>query len=117
MNVNIHDDKLIIKHKSDVYFIPLEKIIYIESFNKLTYVSLIEKEFVVRISLKSLEEILPDYFKRAHRSFIINVDQIRELKMISTNIYEAYFSEDKLALVTKEVVNNIISNKMDKPML
>lgn len=66
---------------NDVYKrIKLDDIIYLQSEGK--YVSLIlnERQYIFRSTLKTLEQILPSNFLRAHSSFIINLDKVVSLR-------------------------------------
>ncbi|MDW0115077.1 LytTR family DNA-binding domain-containing protein [Sporosarcina saromensis] len=104
----IDNNKLILRSKSGIRFISLQEILYFERFNNMTYIITSDDEFHTRNSLKSIEKLLPKYYKRAHRSFIININKISELRMLNTNVYEAYFPGDKQALITKEIVGDLI---------
>lgn len=110
MKIYINQDKLVIYKRSEIKLIRLNDISYFERINQKTHIfdGVSENEIMIRNSLKELEEILPEGFKRSHRSFIINVNKIIELKMMSNTTYEAFFPNDRQALVSKELIKFII---------
>lgn len=79
------DEDGIIYVKSDykIVRINIEQIRYIEAMSEYLRISCDDKErpVIVLLSMKKIEEHLPDTkFMRIHRSFIINLDKIIEVK-------------------------------------
>ena len=79
------DDDGIIYVKSDykIVRINIEEICYIEAMSEYLRISCEgkEKPVIVLLSMKKIEEHLPSgKFMRIHRSFIINLDKINEVK-------------------------------------
>lgn len=79
------DDDGIIYVKSDykIVRINIEQICYIEAMSEYLRISCEgkEKPVIVLLSMKKIEEHLPSgKFMRIHRSFIINLDKINEVK-------------------------------------
>ena len=58
--------------------IPYEDIVYIESLSDYIKVITIDNEITSKEKISRLSERLPDTFLRIHRSFIINIDRIKE---------------------------------------
>lgn len=56
--------------------VPYSQILYFEARNGRIYIRLQNKEFGIYGTIKTLEEQLPENFKRCHKSFIVNVLQI-----------------------------------------
>ena len=54
--------------------IPLTDILYIESFSDYVKIHLRQQELIVREKISKLDDKLPDYFLRVHRSFLINIE-------------------------------------------
>ncbi len=66
--------------------IPIEQIIYIESFQKKTIICTENGLYSAKHPLKILEHRLPDTFMRIHRSFIVNIAYIEHISRdISSN--------------------------------
>ncbi|MCM2532720.1 LytTR family transcriptional regulator DNA-binding domain-containing protein [Neobacillus pocheonensis] len=60
--------------------IPFSRVIYLESKDKKTLVYTVDSSGTHKNSLQEFEYMLPkDYFIRCHRSFIVNVNQIKEI--------------------------------------
>nr|WP_221301956.1 LytTR family DNA-binding domain-containing protein [Texcoconibacillus texcoconensis] len=60
--------------------IPFQDVVYVEVKDRKTYVYSYEYSGVHKYSLQEFEYILPrDYFVRCHRSFIVNVQYIKEI--------------------------------------
>lgn len=72
-------DSLFVKSEYKMVRINLSEIKYIESSNEYIQIHLINNESVTTlIRLKVMEEQLPkDKFMRVHRSFIVNLDQVK----------------------------------------
>ncbi|MEL3985919.1 LytTR family transcriptional regulator DNA-binding domain-containing protein [Bacillus velezensis] len=108
--IQLKDNKLIIRKKGEIRFVNLEKILFFERFNHKTYLQLSnDKELILNSSLKELEGILPNNFKRTHRSFVINIEQLESLNFFNEKTYEALFPNNKHALVLKEFISSLIS--------
>ncbi len=66
--------------------IPIEQIIYIESFQKKTIIYTKNGSYSAKHPLKILQHRLPNTFMRIHRSFIVNIDYIDHISRdISSN--------------------------------
>lgn len=67
--------------------IPTEEIAYIESLQKKTWFYNTDEAYQSIYTLKELVQILPDYFLRIHRSYIVNIKEITEIsREFSSNI-------------------------------
>jgi two-component system LytT family response regulator len=75
------DDAMFLKTEHKVVRINISDIRYIEGMSEYLKIHLDSqsKPIIVLLSMKKLEDHLPDYFKRIHRSFIINLKKIREV--------------------------------------
>ncbi len=85
VEVSTDTDDGIIYVKSDykIVRIDIDKIIYIEAMSEYLRISCEDKDkpVIVLLSMKKIEEHLPsNKFMRIHRSFIINLDKISEIK-------------------------------------
>ena len=59
--------------------VPTENIAYIESLQKKTWFYNTDEAYQSIYTLKELEQLLPDYFLRIHRSYIVNIKEITEI--------------------------------------
>jgi two-component system LytT family response regulator len=80
----INDDGVIyVKSDYRIVRIDIEQIIYIEAMSEYLRISCVGRSnpVIVLLSMKKIEEHLPSSkFMRIHRSFIINLDKISEVK-------------------------------------
>ena len=75
------DDTLFIKTDYKVVKIAISDIRYVEAMSEYLkiYLDRQPKPIITLLSMKKMEERLPDYFMRIHRSYIINLKQIQEV--------------------------------------
>ncbi len=76
----ILDDRIFVRHKEKMIKIMLADILYIEADRNYSHLFAREKDYVLAITLKAIEEKLPSkLFLRVHRSFVINVTHVEEV--------------------------------------
>lgn len=76
-----HRRRLAIKTQGKILFLRQEEVYWVEAHGNYVQLNTNEKSYVSRISISTLETMLdPDEFVRIHRSIIVNLYQIRELK-------------------------------------
>lgn len=76
----ILSDRIFVRHKDSMVKIFLEDILYIEAESNYCRIFTKNKEYLLAITLKVMEEKLPSkHFIRAHRSYIVNLAQIDEV--------------------------------------
>ena len=75
------DDSIFIKTDYKVIKIAISDIRYVEAMSEYLKIHLDSqpKPIITLLSMKKMEERLPDYFMRIHRSYIINLKQIQEV--------------------------------------
>ncbi len=76
----ILNDCIFVRSFEKMVKVPLKCILYIEAERNYCRIYSIEKEYLVVITLKEIEDKLPaNYFLRVHRSFIVNISHIDEI--------------------------------------
>jgi DNA-binding LytR/AlgR family response regulator len=80
----VKDDALFVKGDHKILRIDIPRIKYIESMSEYIriYVDGESKPVMVLGSLQKLEERLPQYFMRVHRSYIVNMKKITEVSRL-----------------------------------
>lgn len=81
------EESLVIETREGRTYVPLAQIYYFEAREKRVYVRLKKQELAFYETMEHLEERLPDYFVRCHRSFIVSRQRIRKV-MLSKNLIE-----------------------------
>ncbi|MCI3937373.1 LytTR family DNA-binding domain-containing protein [Chryseobacterium aahli] len=80
INENKEDSHFFVKSSGQQYRIIFEDILYVESIKDYVNIKTSEQEYIVLDTLKSMEQQLPESsFVRIHKSFIINLNQIKSL--------------------------------------
>jgi two-component system, LytTR family, response regulator len=81
-------ERLIIKKGTQIIVIPTEHINYIEAEDDYVMVYAQEGRFLKEKTMKTLEEQLnPEMFVRLHRSFIVNIQQIKSIQQYEKESY------------------------------
>jgi len=76
----ILEDRIFVKGKDRMIKIMLTDVLYIEADRNYSRIFTSFKEFLLSVTLKSIEEKLPKHtFIRIHRSYIVNMTQIEEV--------------------------------------
>lgn len=77
---SILSDRIFVRHKDTMVKLFLKDIRYIEAERNYSRIFAKDKEYLLTMTLKTMEEKLPvTHFLRIHRSFIINLTQIDEV--------------------------------------
>ena len=76
-----NDDTLFLKTEYRIVKVSISDIRYVEAMSEYlkVYLASESKPIVTLLSMKKMEERLPDYFMRIHRSYIINLTKIQEV--------------------------------------
>jgi two-component system, LytTR family, response regulator len=94
--------RLPIKYRKSTYYIPLNEILFIEKQGRKSIVHTKEKMVETYETLGHLSESLDDSFFQSHRSNIINLKEVAEIKS-SGETYLVYFSDySKPAYISKQ---------------
>ncbi len=82
-NQSVSEDAstLFLKTEHRIVKVDISDILYVEGMSEYMKIHLISqpKPLIVLLSMKKLEERLPENFMRIHRSYIINLDKIMEV--------------------------------------
>ena len=81
VNTSDNDDIIFVKTEYKVVSISISKIRYVEAMSEYLRLYLEDepKPIVALLSMKKLEERLPQNFMRVHRSYIVNLQKIHEV--------------------------------------
>ncbi|MEO7294123.1 MAG: LytTR family DNA-binding domain-containing protein [Ginsengibacter sp.] len=111
-----HLQKVLIKENKKIFMLPLTDVFYIESSGDYIKLHLKNKSHLLNESLSNLEARLdPAQFMRIHRSFIINVDYIKEFIPHFNSEYFIVMQNDaqvKLSRSYKDQFRNIMGKNL-----
>lgn len=83
------NDRIFVRHKEKMVKIMLADLLYLEADRNYSQLFTKEKEYVLAVTLKAIEEKLPKkLFLRIHRSYIVNLTHIEEVTEGSVKIAE-----------------------------
>lgn len=77
-NINVLN-KLVIEQENSIALVDIEKIIFIKADGRNSEIKTLDGKFKSKSSLKELERRLDNRFFRPHRSYIINLERIKEV--------------------------------------
>jgi two-component system LytT family response regulator len=102
-------DKLLVKGKESMSFIDLKDIILIQRENSSTVIYTRQDSFTTSAGLSDIEAKLdPEQFMRSHKSYLINVSQIKKIEPYGRWTYIVTFKDlNKDALMTAEKFEEI----------
>lgn len=88
-------DKVIIKKNNEILIIPISEIYFIEAQDDYVNISSSKGSFLKYKTLKFYEENLPkENFIRVHRSFIINLNNLKKVEQYEKGNYIALMKND-----------------------
>ena len=96
------------QHKDGIRLIPVTDIFYFKSIDKYTTVRTREGEFLIRKTIKELEEELdPELFWRVHRAAIVNVKSIHTVSRSLAGTYDVRFRDIQDAVVVSRAFSHL----------
>lgn len=76
----ILNDRIFVRHKERMVKVFIKDIFYVEAERNYSRIFTKDKEYLLALTLKTIEERLPrTHFLRVHRSFIINLSHLEEV--------------------------------------
>ncbi len=81
-------EKIVIREKGRDQIVLLQDVSFIESFGNYVKLHVADKKFLYRMSMNKLqEELNPKQWLRVHRSYILNIHEVRGQKYAGNNEY------------------------------
>jgi two-component system LytT family response regulator len=89
-------NRIVVKNGSDIRIVPVEDIVYIEAYDDYVKIFTKDSYFLKKKTMNYYEEVLDSAsFFRAHRSFIINLQQLTKIESLEKNSYVAILKNGK----------------------
>ena len=105
--------RLLVRESGSVHFIPLDEVDWIEAADYYARVHAGKRTELVRYSMSELEEQLdPQQFVRVHRSAIVNVSRVREIRVAHQNHHSIVLSTGvsiPLSRSKKEMLEDVLT--------
>lgn len=102
-------DRLLVKGKESMSFVDIQEIILVQRENNSTVIYTKKDTFTTSASLSDIESKLdPEQFMRSHKSYLINISQIKQIEPYGRWTYIITFKDIKRdALITAEKYEEI----------
>jgi two-component system LytT family response regulator len=95
-------ERILIKQAGRIVIISCREINLIKALDDYAEISSSKESYLIQQSLNHLEERLnPDQFVRVHRSYIVNIDAIRDIVALSSGRYKLYLKDGKEIFVSR----------------
>ncbi len=103
----ILSDRIFVRYKNRMVKVVIEDILYVVADGNYCLVTTMDKEYILTVTLKTLEESLPsDHFVRTHRSYVVNLNRINSL---DDNQEYLTFSEGKSVPVSRRFKQDVLN--------
>lgn len=87
-------ERILIKERDSVFFVKTENIDWVEAAKDYVVIHIGQKKHLLRESMTRMEKRLnPNMFVRIHRSSIVNIERIKELKSYFHGDYIVYLKD------------------------
>lgn len=94
---------LIVKSKSDIFFLKSEDIYFVEKENKKLLIHTVHGIIDTYMLLSDIEDKFGSLFLRTHKSYLVNIQKVSRISLYSESSYIIIFRDYKTtALMTKE---------------
>jgi len=77
------------------YPVPIDKIKYAYADDKKTFLVTVNGKFYYKHTLQHLEEILPENFVRTHKSYIVNINFIKNIELWFNGAYQIFLQNEE----------------------
>lgn len=95
-------ERLLIKQAGRIVIITCKEISSVKAMDDYAEISTPKESYLIQHSLNHLEERLdPDQFVRVHRSYIVNIDAIRDIVAFSGSRYKLFLKDGNEIFVSR----------------
>lgn len=102
-------DEIFIKKNSALVRLKYDEILWIEALENYVIINSFNEKFTIHFTMKSIENQLPsNFFKRVHRSFIINVSKI--IRIEDNSVYMKNNEGNKIIPIGKAYKEKFMSD-------
>lgn len=106
-------DKILVNKGEKFFFIDIPEIMYIESDEKYAEIYTKNDKYIIRESMKSLEEKLDlSVFIRIHRCYIVNINYIKDIEKWSHGEFLLTLTTGKKFRVSRNYKDNLINFRL-----
>jgi two-component system, LytTR family, response regulator len=99
--------KLSIKSNNSYLYLTIEDILFIEKEGRKTILHTKNERFETTESLMDLEDMLPGYFYKTHRSYLVNLSKIIKIEPSGETYLACFANTSKNAYISKLKINEV----------
>lgn len=104
-----HPEFLLIRTGESFRFVPAAGVRWIEAEGHHVRLHLDRERVIVRQSITELERLLdPAWFARIHRSFIVNVEAVREMRALAAGGYQVVMTDGTELRMTRTYARRVV---------
>lgn len=107
------DEMFVFQEEGESRRVPYAKILFFEARNKRIYIRVQSREYGLQGTMEALETVLPDFFRRCHRGFIVNVNYVSKVWYSRNAIHLTNGEEIPLSRSYKTVMKEALKNGID----
>lgn len=104
------DEYFVVEKRDESVKLPYSKIIFLEAREKRIFIRSGNMEYGINETIDGLIELLPDYFFRCHRSYVVNINFINIVKFSDNKILLDYDITLPLSRSYKNDLKEVIKN-------
>lgn len=103
--------RFLIKQEDRIHIIPIDEIQWIEADGYNMKIISHDQEYTLRETMKELESKLdPEVFLRIHRSYIINIDYVKEIQEWFKGDYMAILKNNKKLTISRSYYKKVMNH-------
>lgn len=99
--------RLVIRADGSIHLLQPADILFIEAYDYYIKVHVRDRFFLIRETMKGMESRLPEQFLRIHKSYIVNLHQVRRIARADGE-YEVELNSGTLLKVSRSYKNELI---------
>jgi two-component system, LytTR family, response regulator len=104
---SVGSSKLSFKSNNTFVYIVMEDILFIEKEGRKSVVHTEHEQFETMESLQEIEERLPNYFFKTHRSYLVNLRRILQIESFGETYLAKFSNPQKTAYISKLKINEV----------
>lgn len=100
-------NKLVIKSQNSFVYLDVLEILFIEKDGRKTVLHTENDVYETLESLQEMEERLPNYFFKTHRSFLVNLRKINQIEAVGETYIARFPAKEKQAYISKLKIHDV----------
>lgn len=106
-NLEKSEKRLCVTFERQTIFVPLHQILYIEAQKQYVQIYTVDSDYRMKESLSNVEKQVDEYFFKCHRSFLVNLRHVSQIKsncVVLKNGEEVPISRGMAEQIGKEII-------------